>query len=68
MKKLVTSAILTMGLAILLGGCVAAIGNREGRRNGTLGQELIDLKKAKDAGVLSDVEYETQRAKLLEHK
>jgi hypothetical protein len=69
MKKLVGSAVLALGLAIVAGGCVAAIGNRgEHAGNGTLGQELIDLKKAKDAGVISDAEYEQQRARLLDHK
>ena len=34
-------------------------------RHVTLGQELIDLKKAKDAGVISEQEYQDQRAKLM---
>ena len=34
----------------------------------TLGQQLIDLQKAKDAGVITDVEYQTQKAKLLGNK
>lgn len=31
----------------------------------TLGQQLMDLQKAKDAGALSDQEYQEQKAKLL---
>lgn len=31
----------------------------------TLGQELIDLQRAKDAGIISDREYESQRKKIL---
>jgi hypothetical protein len=31
----------------------------------TIGQQLIDLKKAKDAGAITDAEYETEKAKLL---
>ncbi len=31
----------------------------------TLGQQLIDLKKAKDAGALSEEEFENEKAKLL---
>ncbi len=31
----------------------------------TLGQQLIDLQKAREAGAISDQEYQDQRAKLL---
>lgn len=31
----------------------------------TLGQELIDLQRANDAGIISDREYASQRKKLL---
>jgi hypothetical protein len=31
----------------------------------TIGQQLVDLKKAKDAGAISDAEYEAEKAKLL---
>ncbi len=34
----------------------------------TLGQQLIDLQKAKEAGALSDQEYQEQRARLLGNK
>jgi len=34
----------------------------------TLGQQLIDLQKAKDAGVISDAEYQAQKARLLGNK
>jgi hypothetical protein len=48
---------------------VAAIGNRDGAKSGaTVGQELIDLQKAKEAGAISDAEYDVQRSKLLGHK
>ncbi len=32
----------------------------------TIGQQLIDLKKAKDAGAISDEEFEKEKAKLLQ--
>lgn len=32
----------------------------------TLGQQLVDLQKAKDVGAISDQEYQEQRAKLLQ--
>lgn len=34
----------------------------------TIGQQLIDLQKAKDAGAITDAEYQAQKAKLLESK
>jgi hypothetical protein len=33
----------------------------------TVGQQLIDLQKAKDAGAISDAEYQAEKAKLLEN-
>jgi PBP1b-binding outer membrane lipoprotein LpoB len=54
---------------LFLSGCVASIGNREpARSNATLGQQLIDLQKARDSGVLSESEYQTQRTKFLGEK
>jgi hypothetical protein len=62
--------ILSLGCAILaalfLNGCVAAIGNRDLQRGGgTLGQQLIDLQKAKEAGAISESEYQAQKARML---
>ena len=59
-----TCAIVTM---LLASGCVAAIGNRDAQRSRgtTLGQELVDLQKAKDSGAITQDEYQTQKAKLL---
>jgi hypothetical protein len=34
----------------------------------TVGQQLIDLQKAKDSGAITDAEYQAQKAKLLENK
>ena len=62
---------LVLGLAILslpllAGGCIAAIGNGEmPKSSGTVGQQLIDLQKAKDAGAMTDAEYQKERAKVL---
>jgi hypothetical protein len=54
-----------LALSPLLTGCIAAIGNSSPRSTGTLGQQLIDLQRAKEAGALSEVEYKEQREKLL---
>ena len=34
----------------------------------TVGQQLIDLKKAKDSGAITEPEYEAEKAKLLGNK
>jgi len=55
--------------ALLFGNGCIAIGNRDAQRpNATLGQQLIDLQKARDAGAITDGEYRVQKAKLLETK
>ncbi|HKQ40171.1 MAG TPA: SHOCT domain-containing protein [Verrucomicrobiae bacterium] len=59
-----TASLLIFGAALLLNGCAIEIGNR-GPSKDTLGQQLVDLKKAKDSGALSDSEYEAQKGKLL---
>jgi hypothetical protein len=51
----------------LLTGCAWSVGSRgtEAHYEPTRGQELLDLKKAKDQGLLTDEEYETQRQRVL---
>jgi hypothetical protein len=69
MKKLFPLGVIAVAGALLLNGCVASIGNQESARGrATLGQQLVDLQKAKDAGALSDAEYQTQKSKLLNAK
>jgi hypothetical protein len=34
----------------------------------TVGQQLIDLQKAKETGAMTDSEYQAQKAKALENK
>jgi len=52
-----------------LSGCVLAIGNEPAplpaKHGTTLGQELIDLQKARDAGAITEAEYQAQREKLI---
>jgi len=56
-----------MATMLLLTGCIAAIGNRDAQRarGVTLGQELVDLQKAKESGAITPDEYQAQRSKLL---
>jgi hypothetical protein len=68
MKKIIAPACLALSALLFLSGCVAAIGNRGlDRSTGTLGQQLIDLQKAKEAGAMTEAEYQTQRARLLDN-
>lgn len=66
MKKYFLAAVLGTVTLASLTGCVAAIGNQPAARSSaTIGQQLIDLQKAKDAGVITDAEFQQQRARLL---
>jgi hypothetical protein len=67
--KLPGSIATAIAAMLLLNGCVVAMGNKGGQpNNGTVGQQLIDLKKAKESGAMTDAEYEAQKAKLLGNK
>lgn len=54
----------------LLVGCETHLGGGTTNRieQPTVGQQLIDLQKAKEAGAISDTEYQAQKAKLLNGK
>ena len=79
-KVLILAAILT-GTAILGGvatGCSWSIGEKKTQscpgpavvqpKSPTRGQELLDLKKARDQGAITEEEYQAQKSKLLEKK
>ena len=71
MKKLFVSAAVALSAVLLLSGCLALQiggGDKKEEKKTTTGQQLIDLKKAHDAGAISDEEYETQKAKALGNK
>lgn len=69
MQKILTGGLLLASLAF--GGCVFAPGDsrdwddRESARP-TIGQELLDLDRARDAGVISTSEYERTKERILE--
>jgi hypothetical protein len=46
------------------GGCIVGIGDSPHPKP-TTGQELVDLKRAKDSGAISDAEYDAQKKRLL---
>ena len=70
MKKLIVPTALTLAAMLGFSGCVAAIGNRDAQHSstGTLGQQLIDLQKAKESGAITEAEYQAQKARLLDNK
>ena len=63
-------ALLTIcaGLSVALGGCVWSVGGKEHVTSAqpTRGQELIDLKKARDQGAITQEEYDAKRKQILE--
>ena len=64
MKKVI-SVLLVLVLITSMVSCMAiGTGGKKVNNNPTLGQELIDLKKAKDEGAISQQEYEELKKKL----
>jgi hypothetical protein len=63
----ISAVAVAVGLVCLnLSGCMLiAGGTDETRRPNTLGQELRDLKAARDDGAVNDEEYDSARHKLL---
>lgn len=67
MKKLYIPLAILSGM-LLLNGCIGLSmggGTRTVSNSPTLGQQLLDLKTARDNGAITDAEYQTQKAKLL---
>ena len=71
MKKVFISLSASLLAMTLLTGCLN-LDLRDGTTTKaqcpTLGQQLIDLQKAKDTGAISDLDYQMQKAKLLNKK
>jgi hypothetical protein len=71
-KTNIVLAVLTLSSALLLGGCVGGVnlggGPKTEVHNPSLGQQLIDLQKAREAGAISQAEYEAKKAELLAKK
>jgi len=68
MKKLIVSTAVALAAMTLLSGCIGLSlggGTKTESQDATVGQQLIDLKRAKDAGAITEAEYDTQKAKLL---
>jgi putative oligomerization/nucleic acid binding protein len=68
MKKLLVPMVIGLSALTLLSGCLdlkLGGGTTTRPQTATVGQQLLDLQKAKDAGAITDAEYQTQKAKLL---
>lgn len=68
MKKLFIPTALALSAMLLFSGCLALQvggGDKKEVEKATVGKQLIDLKAARDAGAITDAEYQTERAKLL---
>jgi hypothetical protein len=56
--------VFVLGLALATSGCWNG-DQRHLTLNGSLGQQLIDLQRARDAGALSEAEFERAKGALL---
>ena len=68
MKKLLVPVVIGLSALTLLSGCLdlkLGGGTTTRPQTATIGQQLLDLQKAKDSGAISDAEYQAQKAKLL---
>jgi hypothetical protein len=70
MKRRLIPTAAALSAMLLLTGCLALQfgGDKKETQKATIGQQLIDLKTAKDTGAITDAEYQTQKAKLLQGK
>jgi hypothetical protein len=71
MKKLYILLFAGLLATTLFTGCIGlSLGGGTTTRTQapTMGQQLVDLQKARDAGAITDAEYQSQKAKLLGNK
>jgi len=67
MKKII-SVLLVLTILTTMVSCIAVgSGGKKVENQTTLGQQLIDLKKARDEGAISEQEYEELREKLKQY-
>jgi len=71
MKKLFVPLLVGLTAMTLFTGCIGVQlggGTTTRTQAPTVGQQLIDLQKARDAGIITDAEYQAQKATLLANK
>lgn len=60
--------LIAVSAMLLLNGCIGLSlggGSKTESHHATLGQQLIDLKAARDNGAITDAEYQAQKTRLL---
>ena len=70
-KKLIVPALIGLSAMTLLTGCIGlSIGRGTTIKpvTATVGQQLVDLQKAKDSGAITDAEYQAEKTKILNQK
>ena len=68
MRRMLTLTAMALCAVFCLTGCVGLQvggGTKSATIQPTLGQQLIDLKRARDTGAITEAEYQCQRAKLV---
>jgi hypothetical protein len=68
MKKWILSTFIAVSAVTLFSGCLnlqLGGGTTSKPQTPSLGQQLVDLQHAKDAGAITQAQYENQKAKLL---
>ena len=65
--RCVLSSILVVSAAIFLAGCAWEVGggSKQTTIQPTVGQQLVDLQKAKDVGAITEEEFQAQKERLL---
>jgi hypothetical protein len=64
MKRLLVPTLIGIASVIVLTGCV----NIQTGQKATVGQQMMDLHLCKAANLITDAEYEAQKAKILGEK
>jgi hypothetical protein len=68
MRKFVTTVLVSFSAIALFTGCIGLQiggGGKKDVQQPTVGQQLTDLKVAKDTGAISEAEFQAQKTKLL---
>jgi hypothetical protein len=68
MKKSIVRAVLAGVAMILLSGCIGLSlggGTKTVQEKATVGQQLMDLQRARDSGAITEAEYQAQKTKVL---